>query len=87
MLLDPARAERFLDLGAFAATLGRLLADPELAARIGVAGRERVRDMFLGDKHLIRYMELFAVLIGARPSLHRDRARERVDAAQDVVHA
>ena len=53
------------DLGAFAAALHRILADPELAARIGVAGRERVRDMFLGDKHLIRYIQLFAVLIGA----------------------
>lgn len=83
LLIDDPR-----DLGAFAATLERLLADPDLAARIGIAGRERVRDMFLGDRHLIRYMELFAVLIGAaQHSLHGDRARERMDAAQEVERA
>jgi trehalose synthase len=52
------------DLGAFAATLKRVIDDPDLAARLGAAGRERVRDLFLGDRHLIRYIELFASLTG-----------------------
>jgi trehalose synthase len=72
------------DLGAFVAALRRVLADPALATRLGHAGRERVRDKFLGDTHLIRYIELFALLLGAlgtAPGLmpqtdlpHRDQA-------------
>jgi trehalose synthase len=54
------------DLAAFAAALTRLLGDPGLATRIGAAGRERVRELFLGDKHLVRYIELFAQLMGVR---------------------
>jgi trehalose synthase len=57
------------DLDAFAIALGRVLADPAFALRIGSAARERVRDMFLGDKHLIRYMELFGVLLAANRRL------------------
>jgi trehalose synthase len=53
------------DLDGFAATLRRVLEDPTLATRLGAAGRQRVRDMFLGDTHLIRYIELFAMLLGA----------------------
>jgi trehalose synthase len=53
------------DLDAFAAALVRLLEDPRFAARLGRAGKERVRDKFLGDTHLVRYIELFALLLGA----------------------
>jgi trehalose synthase len=53
------------DLDAFAGALRRVLRDPALAERLGRAGRERVRDKFLGDTHLIRYVELFALLFGA----------------------
>jgi trehalose synthase len=53
------------DLEAFAGALRRVLGDPALATRLGRAGRERVRDKFLGDTHLIRYVELFALLYGA----------------------
>jgi trehalose synthase len=52
------------DLDAFAATLKRVLDDPALAERVGSAGRERVRELFLGDKHLVRYIELFASVLG-----------------------
>jgi trehalose synthase len=51
------------DLDAFAGALARILENPELASRLGGAGRERVRDMYLGDRHLLMYSELFAQLI------------------------
>jgi len=61
------------DLDAFAATLTRVLDDRALAERIGSAGRERVRELFLGDKHLIRYIELFASVLGTfTPSVSPD---------------
>jgi trehalose synthase len=53
------------DLDALAAALERMLGDPELAAHLGEAGRERVRERFLGDQHLVRYIELFGLLIGS----------------------
>jgi trehalose synthase len=54
------------DLTAFGAALERLLVDDALAAKLGEAARERVRDQFLGDRHLIQYVELFAALINGR---------------------
>jgi trehalose synthase len=47
------------DRADFARLLSDLLAEPERAARIGAAAHERVRDQFLGDRHLIQYGELF----------------------------
>ena len=49
---DPA------DLGAFAAGLRRLLGDRALAARLGRAARERVRERFLAVRHLGQYADL-----------------------------
>jgi trehalose synthase len=46
------------DLTAFCSALRRVLKDPELAARLGENAHERVRDEFLGLKHLTRYGEL-----------------------------
>ena len=37
----------------------RLLDDRELADRLGAAGRARVHDQFLGDRHLAQYVDLF----------------------------
>ncbi|HSE07357.1 MAG TPA: glycosyltransferase [Nocardioidaceae bacterium] len=51
------------DLDAFGAALARIFADDELAAKLGAAARERVVDQFLGDRHLIQYVELFASLV------------------------
>ncbi|MFP5334034.1 MAG: glycosyltransferase [Actinomycetes bacterium] len=51
------------DLDELAAALRRLLGDPELAHRLGEAGRERVRDQLLGDRHLIQYVELCGALL------------------------
>jgi trehalose synthase len=47
------------DLDALAAAMARLLDDQELADRLGAAGRVRVHDQFLGDRHLAQYVELF----------------------------
>jgi trehalose synthase len=51
------------DLADFARLLSDLLAEPERAARIGAAAHERVRELFLGDRHLIQYGELFRELV------------------------
>jgi glycosyltransferase involved in cell wall biosynthesis len=40
------------DVGALASALRRLLADPELRARMGAAGADRVRDHFTADTHI-----------------------------------
>ncbi len=51
------------DLPGFAQRLLLLLDDPSLAAALGRQGRERVRDAFIGDRHLIEYVDLFDELI------------------------
>jgi trehalose synthase len=58
ILLDDPR-----DIGAYGEALAALLADPEREARIGEEARERVRQEFLGSRHLIQYLGLFARLI------------------------
>ena len=57
LLADPA------DLDGFADLLVSTLADPAGSERMGAAARERVRDQFLGDRHLTQYAELFADLV------------------------
>ena len=56
LLADPA------DLDGFADLLVKVLEDDELAHALGEEARERVREMFLGDRHLIQYVRLFAEL-------------------------
>jgi trehalose synthase len=46
------------DLAAFADRVNRLLADSHSAERMGAAARMRVRDLFLGPRHLGQYVEL-----------------------------
>jgi trehalose synthase len=46
------------DLAAFGAAISELLADPHDAERIGEAAQMRVRDHFLGPRHLGQYVEL-----------------------------
>jgi trehalose synthase len=54
------------DLEAFGDRVNRLLADPHAAERMGEAAQTRVRDMFLGPRHLGQYVELLArVLVAA----------------------
>jgi trehalose synthase len=52
------------DLDGFADLLIKVLEDDDLAHELGVQARERVREMFLGDRHLIQYVQLFAELLG-----------------------
>jgi trehalose synthase len=59
LLADPT------DLDGFADLLASMLDDPSGSERMGLGARERVRDRFLGDRHLIQYAELFAELIQA----------------------
>ena len=51
------------DLDGFAELLLEVLQDDELAEALGEQARERVREMFLGDRHLIQYVQLFAELL------------------------
>jgi trehalose synthase len=48
----------------FATAVRTVLTDQHRADEIGRAARERVRDLFLGDRHLVQYGELFEALVG-----------------------
>lgn len=50
------------DLGAFGAAITELLRDAVGAERLGRAGRARVNDRFLADRHLAQYAELLTGL-------------------------
>jgi trehalose synthase len=47
------------DLGAFGDALASVLDDEALAARLGAGAHERVLDHYLGDRHLMQYVDLF----------------------------
>jgi trehalose synthase len=51
------------DLEAFGRAVSRLLAEPDVAEWIGQRARRRVRDVFLGPRHLTQYLDLFAALL------------------------
>jgi len=50
------------DLAAYAAAVRSLLEDPAEAERIGRGAHERVDQMYLADRHLAQYVELFDLL-------------------------
>jgi trehalose synthase len=52
------------DLAAFGAAARGLLTQPELADQMGARGHAHIRDRFVGDRHLLRYAELFDTLLG-----------------------
>jgi trehalose synthase len=56
LLADPS------DLDAFAETVREALDDPGDAARVGGAARERVREQFLGVRHLLQYAKLIETI-------------------------
>jgi trehalose synthase len=56
------------DLDSFMRLVGRILVDHDLAARLGTAARERVRDRFLGDRHLRQYVDLCTALLERTPA-------------------
>jgi trehalose synthase len=57
LLADPA------DLDGCAELIATVLHDDHLARRLGAAAEQRVRDQYLGDRHLIQYAELFDELL------------------------
>jgi trehalose synthase len=56
-LVDPR------DLAAFGQRVNELLADPHEAERMGAAAQARVRDHFLGPRHLGQYVDLLEGLL------------------------
>jgi trehalose synthase len=52
------------DLRAFGAAVTRLLTDRQVAAEMGTAAQERVREMFLNNRHLMQYAHLLSRLVG-----------------------
>jgi trehalose synthase len=51
------------DLDTFGKHVREVLYDEELGRRLGTAAQARVQDRFLGDRHLIQYVELFQTLL------------------------
>ena len=51
------------DLRSFGRAVRTLLDDPALADHMGAAAREYVSDHYVGDRHLLRYANLFTALI------------------------
>ena len=54
------------DLRAFGDAVVEVLEDPERAARMGQAGRQRVLEHFIGVRHLGQWVDLIEELVGAR---------------------
>jgi trehalose synthase len=52
------------DLAAFGAHVRWLLGNPDDADQMGQAGQERIREHYLGDRHLLQYAELFGTVLG-----------------------
>jgi trehalose synthase len=52
------------DLKGLAELIKTVLDDAGLASRLGRGGKARAKDQFLGDRHLIQYVDLFAGLVG-----------------------
>lgn len=50
------------DLAGFSTSVATLLTDPQRAARLGAAGRERVREHYLADRHLLQFADLLLQL-------------------------
>ena len=58
ILLPDAR-----DLEAFGAAVRRLLDNPDEASAMGRAAQAHIREHYVGDRHLLRYAQLFSTLI------------------------
>ena len=53
------------DYGTFGEQIANVLHDEQWAARLGAAAHARVQDRFLGDRHLIQYVDLFQSMLGS----------------------
>ena len=69
---DPA------DVGAFGDAILELLRDPPLAARLGQTARERVRALFLNDRHFMRWVEVLGSALERRAATKTEAATEGV---------
>jgi trehalose synthase len=65
LLVEPA------DVAAFGDAIVKLLREPPLAARLGQTGRERVRALFLNDRHFVRWVEVLASALEGRAGVTR----------------
>jgi trehalose synthase len=54
LLRDPA------DLAAFGSAVRQLLDNPGNARRMGKAGQEHIRERFVGDRHLLQWVQLLS---------------------------
>ena len=59
------------DVGAFGDAIVELLRDPPLAARLGQTARERVRALFLNDRHFMRWVEVLGSALEQRAAATR----------------
>lgn len=59
-----------IDLQAFSAAIDRLLADCDLAVRLGQNARQGVKSDYLFDRHLLQYLSILEKLL-AQASLGR----------------
>jgi trehalose synthase len=57
LLPDPA------DLAAFGSQVRRLLDDPGETQRMGKAAQERIRENFVGDRHLLQWAQLIDAIM------------------------
>lgn len=53
------------DTAGFARMVAALLDDAARSAQLGAAAHERIRDEFLGDRHLTQYVDLFRALLSS----------------------
>ena len=68
---DPA------DVAAFGDAIIELLRDPPLAARLGQAGRQRARALFLNDRHFVSWVEVFGSALEPRAGATGSTAPQR----------
>ena len=79
-LVDP------FDLRAFGERVSELLEDPHAAERMGEAAQTRVRDLFLGPRHLGQYVDLLESVLSPRGSkAPRPRAPRSGARAEEVA--
>ena len=53
------------DLETFGSLVLEALTGPGVAERLGASARTRVREQYLGDRHLVQYVTLFEQLLSA----------------------
>jgi trehalose synthase len=65
-----------LDLRAYGDAVLTMLDDPARGREMGREGQRRIRDQFLGPRHLTQYLELISTLMGSEEVAARDSPAE-----------